>query len=135
MKTFGYYLKELLTIIVLVLFLTWLCGCSNDKQHVIDLIHAYGDSIGINKTRIAVLKFPIDSMRDEYERQFPPQRYFPGQEKQKQEYINAEHVAYRKLMKDIEEYELIAMVKRMILEYKIVKYESAIDSLKIELYK
>lgn len=136
MKTFSYYLKEAMIIIAFALFMSWLLSaCANRKQHVIDLIHAYNDSIGLNKTRIATLKFPIDSMRDEFEREFPPQRYLPGQEKTRAEYASREHVAYRKLQNDITQYEVSAMVKRLLLEYKNARYKELIDSLKIELYR
>lgn len=135
MKTFVDYLRELLIIIAFGAALAWLVSCSNRKQHIIDLIHAYNDSIGLNKTRIAVLRFPIDSMRDEYEKDFPPQRYFPGQEAARARYADREHVAYKKLLKDIEKYELYVMLKRLSLEYKNARYKEMIDSLKVELYR
>lgn len=136
MKTFSYYLKEAVIVIAFALFMSWLLSaCANRKQRVIDLIHAYGDSIGMNKTRIAALSFPIDSLRDAHEKEFPPQRYFPGQEQPKEEYVNREYAAYRKLLKDIEHYELSIMTKRLLLEYKNARFKEMIDSLKIELYR
>lgn len=62
---------ELLKLIGFLLIVAWLCSC-NDKQIIISQIHAYQDSIGINRIKQSLAIDKMRSLQEKHGTQFPP---------------------------------------------------------------
>jgi hypothetical protein len=132
-KTFGYYLIELIKLLCFGAVLAWLVSCGSRKQKVINLIHAYEDSIRNCKLRANILNISNDSAITAYHATNPPTLFYYNKHDnaRRQQYKLVENDAYKKYII----YRGSIYAQQALLRVRVKEFEKRIDSLKLELYK
>lgn len=130
MKTAISFLK----LVGFLLLVGWMCSCGNNNRHILDQVHAYEDSIGINQVRINMIQYGVDSIEQVYMDQYPPVFFADTVAMYvRKEWQARERAAYHEMITAKREYEARNIFKKIWLEAQVTYYKSVVDSLKLEL--
>lgn len=123
---------ELLKLVAFLLALQWLCSCNGDENRI-RLLQQYEDSIIIAKIKITEINLRGDSIRIEYNRNYPITAFekTPAALIARKEWEAKEQAAYKKMLVDERKYNMATMTDKIKLDIAIAKYKSTIDSLKL----